>query len=422
MARTTTQKNNSRKTDKIISPVFINHDIAEVESRAKGLEIVAQISETVHSERDFYGVIGQATNLILELTQFKAIAVFGYDNNTKSIDLITHQGLTFEEKGMSSKIALSDSFTSMAINDGKIVNTFDIGKNKKIDKQFSDALKSEGNNCIVSVPMIVQKNTIGAVNMIFLDPRKLTTDEEQILLSLGRTIGLALMNARYVSQIEHEIRRRERAEIKLKESNEKLEEEVSRQTEELNIANKKLKKINDRLTQDIQQKHYESITDQLTGLYNTPYFHVRIKAEAEHAKRYDHPLTLLFIDLNNFKRINQRLGYEKANEVIAGVGDIISNSIRKVDSAFRFSSKQFTVILSETNQDNSDPVSSRLIKEVSSCKVYSEVELNQPPAISIGVAQLTKDDSPENLIEKAKEAAARARAEGDNNITIYVEE
>lgn len=402
-----------------ISPVFLKKSVNAVESKALGLEVVARISETVHSERDFYGVIGQASNLILELTSFCSIAIFGFDEESVQIDLITHQGLDQENNQLACKLLLSESFTSICMKNRKITNTFGIGEDARIDKPIAEMLEKDGNNCIASVPMLVRGETVGAINLLFTNPRELTVEEEYIIGAIGRSIGLALINARYVSQIEHEIKRRERAEIKLVESNEKLEEEVTRQTEKLNILNHKLQKANERLTEEIQQKHYESITDKLTGLYNTPYFNVRIKAESEHAKRYNHPLSLMFIDLNNFKSINETLGYDEANKIIADIGKVISESIRKVDSAFRYSSKQFAIILPETKDEGCITVSNRLIEKINKSITDTPPKSPASLAISIGIDQIKQDTDYEKLLENAKDAAAKARSDGDNNVVIF---
>ncbi|THB65804.1 MAG: GGDEF domain-containing protein, partial [Gammaproteobacteria bacterium] len=187
----------------------------------------------------------------------------------------------------------------------------------------------------------------------------------------------------------------------------------------LNILNHKLQKANERLTEEIQQKHYESITDKLTGLYNTPYFNVRIKAESEHAKRYNHPLSLMFIDLNNFKSINETLGYDEANKIIADIGKVISESIRKVDSAFRYSSKQFAIILPETKDEGCITVSNRLIEKINKSITDTPPKSPASLAISIGIDQIKQDTDHEKLLKNAKDAAAKARSDGDNNVVIF---
>ncbi len=408
-----------RKTDKTISPIFLKTETSIFEAKSLGLELVAEISDTIFRERNFFGVIGHAIRSILDLTQLTSAAIYGYDAPADRLDLITHDGLSPEKDKVALKLLLSESFASIAAKEKRIINTFEMGSDERVDKQIANALTKEGKNCIVSVPMIVQEELIGVINFTFNPARELMEIEEQILLSIGKNIGVALANARYVSLIEHEMKRRERAEIKLKEINERLEEEVQRQTQELNKANENLKKANEQLRSEIQQKHYESITDGLSGLYSAPYFNVRIDAEMAHAARYDHELTMLFIDINDFKKINERLGYNQANDVISDVGTMIKDSIRNVDSGYRYTGKQFVVLLPETNPENATNLAKRLIEKFKARELPVSQKFGIPITINVGIAPIESGISADNFIDRAKHAATVSKESGENEYQIW---
>lgn len=408
-----------RQSDKTLSPIFLKEETTLLESKSRGLEVVAAISDTIFRERNFFCVIGQAIDLILDLTQLTSAAIYGYDTNTNQLDLITHKGLNPEIDKVTLKLLLSQSFSSIAASEKRIINTFEMGSDERIDKQIAKALKKEGQNCIVSVPMMVQGELAGVINFTFSSARELCDIEEKILYDIAKNIGLALSNARYVSLIEHEIKRRERAEIKLKDTNERLEDEVRRQTLELNRANENLKKANTQLRQEIQQKHYESITDGLSGLYSAPYFNVRINAELAHANRYNHALTMLFIDINDFRQINERLGFNIANDVISDIGALIKNSIRNVDSGYRYTGKQFVILLPETDSEHSLPLAKRVIEKIKLKDLPTIKDIEMPISISVGIAQMEKDLSPDDFIERAKDASSRCGESGDNQLLVW---
>ncbi|THB72212.1 MAG: diguanylate cyclase [Gammaproteobacteria bacterium] len=408
-----------RKSDEIISPIFLKEDTSISEAKSRGLELVSEISDTILRERNFFVVIGQATKLILDLTKLTSIAIYGYDNISERLDLITHDGDSPEKDKVALKLLLSESFASIAASEKRVINTFEMGSDELLDKQISKAMTKEGENCIVSVPMIAQEELTGVLNFTFSPARKLMEVEEHILLSIAKNIGLALSNAKYVSMIEHEIKRRERAEIKLKEINELLEEEVQKQTLALNKANENLKKANEQLRNEIQQKHYESITDGLSGLYSSPYFNVRINAEIAHASRYGHDLSMLFIDINDFKKINERLGYNQANDVISDIGTLIKDSIRNVDSGYRYTGKQFVVLLPETNTENSTNLVDRIIEKMRSRELPTSKKFGIPISISVGIAAMEKGINPDDFVDRAKNAALLSKESGENEYRVW---
>ena len=408
-----------RKSDETISPIFLKQETTILEAKARGLELVSDISDTILRERNFFVVIGEAIRLILDLTQITSVAIYGYDPLSDRLDLINHDGLNPDKDKVALKLLLSESFASIAATEKRIINTFEMGSDKRVDKQIAQAMTKEGQNCIISVPMIIQEELIGVLNFTFNPARKLMELEEQILLSIAKNIGVALSNAKYVSIIEHEIKRRERAELKLKEINERLEEEVHHQTLELNKANENLKKANEQLRNEIQQKHYESITDGLSGLYSAPYFNVRINAEMAHASRYGHSLTMLFIDINDFKKLNERLGYNQANDVITDIGTMIKDSIRNVDSGYRYTGKQFVVLLPETNTQNSTNLANRLIAKLRARELPTSKKFGVPISISVGIAALEDGITSDDFVERAKSAALTSKKAGENEFQIW---
>ena len=408
-----------RKSDETISPIFLKQETTILEAKARGLELVSDISDTILRERNFFVVIGEAIRLILDLTQITSVAIYGYDPISDRLDLINHDGLNPDKDKVALKLLLSESFASIAATEKRIINTFEMGSDKRVDKQIAQAMTKEGKNCIISVPMIIQEELTGVLNFTFDPARKLMEVEELILLSIAKNIGVALSNAKYVSIIEHEMKRRERAEIKLKEINERLEEEVHRQTLELNKANENLKKANEQLRNEIQQKHYESITDNLSGLYSAPYFNVRINAEMAHASRYGHDLSMLFIDINDFKKLNERLGYNQANDVITDIGTMIKDSIRNVDSGYRYTGKQFVVLLPETTADNSTNLAKRLIEKLRARELPTSKKFGVPISISVGIAALEQGLTQDDFVERAKSAALTSKEVGENEFQIW---
>ncbi len=104
----------------------------------------------------------------------------------------------------------------------------------------------------------------------------------------------------------------------------------------------------DALRKSEQRFRELSITDDLTGLFNSRHFFDRLKAEVERTNRYGHPLSLLILDLDNFKKFNDTFGHIAGDEVLEKAGEILHRSLRKIDSAYRYGGEEFAIILPET--------------------------------------------------------------------------
>jgi len=106
-----------------------------------------------------------------------------------------------------------------------------------------------------------------------------------------------------------------------------------------------------------------SITDNLTGLYNQRHFYNRLKEEIERANRQKHTLSLILLDLDDFKYFNDKYGHLAGDQMLAGAGNVILSNIRdSVDTAFRYGGDEFAVILVEADTAIAQTISERLRK------------------------------------------------------------
>ena len=110
----------------------------------------------------------------------------------------------------------------------------------------------------------------------------------------------------------------------------------------------------------------QAITDGLTGLYNHRYFYERLNQEIARAQRYGLPLSLLMIDIDDFKHFNDRFGHPTGDLVLAEVGRILATQIRTgVDIASRYGGEEFTIVLPNTARDGAQVVGARLARTLS---------------------------------------------------------
>jgi diguanylate cyclase (GGDEF)-like protein len=103
-------------------------------------------------------------------------------------------------------------------------------------------------------------------------------------------------------------------------------------------------------------------TDRLTGLLNREAFRERVEEEILRARRYNHPLSLAFIDLDNFKQVNDIQGHARGDKLLQQISDIITHTIRGIDIAGRVGGDEFAICLPETNEEQVGKAIDKLVK------------------------------------------------------------
>jgi len=157
-----------------------------------------------------------------------------------------------------------------------------------------------------------------------------------------------------------------------------------------------------------------AITERLTGLYNQGYFYQRLKEELSRASRWKLPLSILFIDVDGMKNINDTYGHLKGDEILQLVAGGIKNSIREMDIAFRYGGDEFAVILPQTSSKQAFIVAER-IKEQAKIKAHP-----YNITLSIGLVSFPEDgDDPRNLLNKADKAMYRVKQEGGDGVRKF---
>lgn len=157
-------------------------------------------------------------------------------------------------------------------------------------------------------------------------------------------------------------------------------------------------------------------TDQLTGLYNRGFFQSTLTREFHRAIRYQRPLSLLFVDLDNFKSINDGHGHQVGDKVLTEVAAFIQATSRGNDFACRYGGDEIVLILPETDLESGNAFASRLREKLKRLEVrLSHTTIHLTASFGLGVLDPSMKQ-PEDLLKLADDAIYKAKREGRDRI------
>ena len=156
-----------------------------------------------------------------------------------------------------------------------------------------------------------------------------------------------------------------------------------------------------------------SSVDPLTGILNGRTFQERANAEIERARRYSHPFTVVCLDLDNFKAVNDRFGHSAGDNLLRLVTDIIRNNLRITDIFARVGGDEFLLFLPETGQESARTALDKILDRVTS----QLQEAEWPVTLSVGaVTYLSPPDSVDSMILQADNLMYQVKHGGKNRI------
>ena len=159
-----------------------------------------------------------------------------------------------------------------------------------------------------------------------------------------------------------------------------------------------------------------AITDSLTGLYNRRFFFAFAENEIERSRRYNKDLSIIMMDIDHFKKINDKFGHQIGDQVLKEIAEICLSILRKVDVMCRYGGEEFAVLLPETEVGDAAHAAERMCTAISSLRLKTE-KGDVSVSVSIGVAEMDKSrGSFEKLLAAADGALYSAKEAGRNRV------
>lgn len=303
-----------------------------------------------------------------ELLQAERASLMVYDEGTNEIVLKASSGMT-EEGSSTTRTRLGEGVGGQTLESGKPLVVESLESAGLVPSPTSRAYKT---NSFISFPIVVRGRRIGLLN--FTD--KITggnfNDVDLSLLEIiGPQIAVALERADW----------QERA----------------------------------------TQFQLMSITDPLTGLLNRRYLEERLTEELNRSSRYNYPMSCLMIDIDDFKKYNDRNGHQAGDVALKITAHSLKAALRSADVACRYGGEEFCVLLPQTSISEAGVIAERMRQRVAETDYpFGKAQPMGTVSISIGISTLAKNiDTAERVIAAADRALYHAKAEGKNRIEFY---
>jgi diguanylate cyclase (GGDEF)-like protein len=333
-----------------------------LQKQIEALRDLIEVAKTVVSTLDLDTLLQAIMVSAMHYAETPAGSVALYDSTARELTLHAHRGLSAEFIKVDKWSVTSGGLTEQILNSGEIFIVNDTEDSAFFHNPV--ALK-EGIRSLISVPLVFQGEIVGILYLDDFTPREFDRGRLELLSILASFAALAIYNVR---------------------------------------LHNKTKMM--------------AITDFLTGLYNHRYFQQILTQELDRATRYQKTLSLIILDIDNFKGFNDRFGHAVGDKVLTAIGEIINRSLRKVDFAFRYGGEEFVILLPETPLEYAILTVER-IRE----KIADEASTSVPEAygsrvtVSAGVACYPDNGSSrEDLFSLMDSYLYKAKSMGKNRV------
>lgn len=168
----------------------------------------------------------------------------------------------------------------------------------------------------------------------------------------------------------------------------------------------------------VQETQHAATTDPLTGIMNRRALLAALDIEQSRSERHGYPMSLLLLDVDHFKAINDQYGHAMGDQVLATLGNLLTGKLRKTDFVGRWGGEEFVIVLSGADEVGGSIAAERIRAAVEKMELHDAQGAQVPVRVSIGLACLEVNDTAEMLIERADRAMYQAKSNGRNRVAV----
>lgn len=197
-----------------------------------------------------------------------------------------------------------------------------------------------------------------------------------------------------------------------------LKDDLELSTDEIELVNLSLGILAECLRRGLEYDDLieQASNDPLTGLANRRVFEERIHGMVDSSKRYGHSLSMIAMDLDRFKEINDNLGHQKGDEALKSVADVLKGTVRSSDLLVRMGGDEFLLVMSNTDIKSSRILAERLCGAVDDLDIWADDTTKL--GISIGLTELRKNESLQQWLERTDDILYHAKDEGRSRVAV----
>lgn len=339
-----------------------------LQKQIDSLRDLIEVAKTVVSTLDLDTLLQAIMVSAMQYAETPAGSVALYDSKKKELSLHAHSGLSAEFIKVERWSVTPGGLTEQILNSGEM---FIVSDTEDSPFFHNPVAVSEGIRSLVCVPLIFREEIVGILYLDDFTPRNFDRQKLELLSILASFAALAIYNARLHNKTK-----------------------------------------------------LMAITDYLTGLHNHRYFQQILNQELGRARRYEKVLSLIILDIDNFKSFNDRFGHAVGDKILIAIGELIMASLRKVDYAFRYGGEEFIILLPETSLKHAILTAERM-----RAKIAAEAAAMVPESgdsiitVSAGVACYPENGtSREDLFSLMDSYLYKAKSMGKNRVCHSIEE
>ena len=342
-----------------------HEEIAELKRQIERLSLFHDIGKTLASTLDLQKILQTVMEKISDLLQPDTWSLLMLDESGKELQFEIAIGAG-ADKLKDVRLKIGEGIAGWVALHGEPVLVEDVKRDSRFTSRI-DEITQMDTRSVVCVPIKGKEKILGVIELVnCLGRESFRKEDIPILKSLADYAAIALENARYIQRI-HEL----------------------------------------------------TITDDCTALYNARHLNFVLDAEIYRSTRYGYEFSVIFLDLDHFKQVNDTHGHLVGSKLLWMIGDIIKGHLRLIDYAFRYGGDEFVILLPQTSKQNSLMVVRRLKDLLNSKTFFTEENLNIKVTASFGVASFPADGrTRRELLRMADEAMYLVKNTTRNSIAL----
>jgi len=338
----------------------------ELLERNESLRLINELSMRLHNIHDVDTITEVTIDILNSVEPPPHIALYLLDQPNSQLQLANSSHIDIETILIGADLPLEGSLSGLALAEGVLLTSPDISSDERVEPIVKDALLKQGINSAIIIPMMNNNQPIGTINLVFSERPSFSQVEIETLAAVGRTVALAISNARQLDDLEY-------------------------------------------------QAHH----DALTGLPNRVLLHRAFEDQILQEAAPDRMAALLLLDLDRFKEINDTLGHHVGDSLLALVGvrlNAILGPVRGI--ACRLGGDEFAFLLTEIHgKDEIEMVTADILDALRQPFIIGDMSLTVD--VSIGISLYPEDGQDSHELLRSADVAMYQAKQNSTNIFWY---